>query len=83
MSSKHNKPHLPFEQQLALLKKRGLEITDDLLRISYLSRWLLQTKSLFATPARINPSILHRNLAQLQTAPRKRESLKMLSRIVG
>jgi abortive infection bacteriophage resistance protein len=28
MSSKHNKPHLPFEQQLALLKKRELEITE-------------------------------------------------------
>lgn len=38
MSSTYNKPHLSFDQQLALLKKRGLEITDDVLGISYLGR---------------------------------------------
>jgi abortive infection bacteriophage resistance protein len=38
MSSTYNKPHLPFDQQLTLLKNRGLEITDDSLGIAYLGR---------------------------------------------
>lgn len=38
MSSTYNKPHLSFDQQLALLKNRGLEVSDDALGISYLGR---------------------------------------------
>jgi abortive infection bacteriophage resistance protein len=38
MSSTYNKPHLPFDQQLTLLKNRGLGITDDALGIAYLRR---------------------------------------------
>jgi abortive infection bacteriophage resistance protein len=38
MSSTYNKPHLPFDQQLTLLKNRGLGITDDALGITYLRR---------------------------------------------
>jgi abortive infection bacteriophage resistance protein len=38
MSSTYNKPHLPFDQQLTLLKNRGLGITDDALGIAYLGR---------------------------------------------
>ncbi len=36
--SSYNKPHLSFKQQLDLLKSRGLEITDDVAALAYLSR---------------------------------------------
>ena len=36
--STYNKPYLSFQQQLELLKARGLEVTDDAAAISYLER---------------------------------------------
>jgi abortive infection bacteriophage resistance protein len=36
--STYNKPYLTFQQQLELLKARGLEVTDDATALSYLSR---------------------------------------------
>ena len=36
--STYNKPYLSFQQQLELLKARGLEVTDDVAAISYLER---------------------------------------------
>jgi abortive infection bacteriophage resistance protein len=36
--STYNKPHLTFEKQLALLKSRGLEITDEKAALEYLRR---------------------------------------------
>jgi abortive infection bacteriophage resistance protein len=38
MGSTYNKPHLSFQQQLELLKARGLEVTDDVAALAYLSR---------------------------------------------
>jgi abortive infection bacteriophage resistance protein len=38
MVSTYNKPHLSFQQQLELLKARGLEVTDDVAALAYLSR---------------------------------------------
>lgn len=36
--SRYNKPHLTFEQQLELLKSRGLEVTNDNTALAYLRR---------------------------------------------
>lgn len=36
--STYNKPHLSFQEQLNLLKSRGLEITNDKISLEYLSR---------------------------------------------
>jgi abortive infection bacteriophage resistance protein len=33
--SRYNKPHLTFEQQLELLKLRGLEVTNDNIALEY------------------------------------------------
>lgn len=38
MVSTYNKPHLSFQQQLELLKARGLEVTDDTAALAYLTR---------------------------------------------
>jgi len=38
MVSTYNKPHLSFQQQLDLLKARGLEVTDDVAALAYLAR---------------------------------------------
>jgi len=38
MVSTYNKPHLSFQQQLDLLKARGLEVTDDAAALGYLTR---------------------------------------------
>jgi abortive infection bacteriophage resistance protein len=38
MASTYNKPHLSFQQQLDLLKIRGLEVTDDAAALGYLAR---------------------------------------------
>ena len=38
MVSTYNKPHLSFQQQLKLLKARGLEVTDDDAALAYLNR---------------------------------------------
>lgn len=38
MPSSYNKPHLTFEQQLELIKSRGLSIADEPRAISYLQR---------------------------------------------
>ena len=53
MSSTYNKPHLPFDQQLALLKNRGLEIGDDALGISYLGRIGYYRLSAYLYPMRV------------------------------
>ncbi|MDP3268324.1 MAG: hypothetical protein Q8M40_04680 [Legionella sp.] len=36
--SRYNKPYLTFEQQLELLKSRGLEVTNDITALEYLRR---------------------------------------------
>ncbi|TIE18471.1 abortive phage resistance protein, partial [Legionella pneumophila] len=36
--SHYNKPYLTFEQQLELLKSRGLEVTNDKVALEYLGR---------------------------------------------
>lgn len=36
--SRYNKPYLTFEQQLELLKSRGLEVTNDIIALEYLRR---------------------------------------------
>lgn len=38
MLSTYNKPHLPFKQQLNLLKARGLEVSNDNAALAYLTR---------------------------------------------
>ena len=38
MTSAYKKPHLSFDQQLDLLKARGLEVTDDTAALAYLTR---------------------------------------------
>jgi abortive infection bacteriophage resistance protein len=50
----YNKPHLTFEQQLALLKSRGLEVTDEKAALEYLRRLGYYRLSGYLYPFRAN-----------------------------
>ncbi len=69
MVSTYNKPHLSFQQQLELLKARGLEVTADVAALAYLTRIGYYRLSAYWYPLRL-PLITQNPVTQKITVTR-------------